>query len=171
MVYFECDSCNETLKKKQVQTHYMSKCRRATSFSCLTCHNHFDRDSIITHTSCISEEEKYQKGDPKAQELLKKKESMALLQKLKDNIDELDFSKIEWKGFKKTSKEILNMINVKKISIPRLVTELSKIYARSKEVNINEVDEELVKKNLMDKIEDYDKFSIDLSKKIIKLKA
>lgn len=171
MVYFECDCCNETLKKKQVKTHYTNSCRNSNSFSCLTCHNHFNRETIIPHTSCISEEQKYQKGDPKAQELLLKKQNMANLQKLKDNINELDFTNIKWKGFKKTTFEIINMINVKKISIPKLIEVISCIYAKYKNVEINDVDNQLVKKNLIDKLENDRKFSIDLSKQVIKLKA
>jgi hypothetical protein len=165
MVYFQCDTCNETLKKKQVLTHYSYQCRSAHSFSCLTCFKHFDRNTIVPHTSCITEEEKYTKGDSQAQ---KKKSN--IVHNLKDNIDELDFKDIAWKGFSKTSKNIISLINVRKITIERLVKELSKIYSKYKNVDIEEVDEKLMKEHLMDKIENNDKFVLDLGKGLIRLK-
>ncbi len=170
MVYFECDVCNETLKKKQVLPHYSSICRRAHSFSCLTCFNRFDRDSIVAHTNCVTEDEKYQKGDTRAQEMKQKKGNVVHLHHLKDNIEELDFSNIKWKGFNKTAKEIITMINVKKISITRLVDELKIAYSKHKKVSSDEVDTDLIKKHLLDKLEENKEFSIDLSKNTIRLK-
>ena len=170
MVYFECDTCNETLKKKQVLGHYSSVCRRAHLFSCLTCFQRFDRDSIVAHTSCVSEEEKYQKGDSKAQDLNNKKAQMTHLHNLKDDIDELDFKDIAWKGFQKTTKEIVSMINVKKVTIPRLVKELTHVYAKYKKVKEEDIDIDLLKTHLMDKIEHSSSLIIDLSKNQIRLK-
>lgn len=170
MVYFECDTCNQTLKKKQVLPHYTTVCRRSNLFSCLTCFNRFDRETIVPHTSCVTEEEKYTKGCMKAQELTKKKENMVHLHHLKDNIDELDFGKVSWKGFRKTTKEILTMINVKKILISRLINELLKIYSVHKKVEVNEIDEDKLKHELMERLEDYQEVTVDLSKKIIRLK-
>ena len=63
MVYFQCETCCETLKKKQVENHYLHQCRNATHFMCLSCQGLFDRNTIKAHTSCISEDEKYKKGD------------------------------------------------------------------------------------------------------------
>lgn len=167
MVYFECDTCIATLKKKQVLIHYQNVCRNAHSFSCLACHKHFDRETIVAHTSCVTEEEKYTKGDIQAQN---KRKQILNLNNIKDNIDELDFSKFEWKGFTKTAKNILKEISVRKIKIERLVKEMGDIYARYKDVEIDDVDCELLKKTLMDKIEDSDSFVIDLGKNLIKLK-
>lgn len=170
MVYFECDICHETLKKKQVQTHYLSVCRSAHVFNCLTCFQRFDRESIVPHTSCVSEQEKYTKGDSKIQEQAKRKEKMLSLANIKDNIDELDFSKLKWKGFRKTSREILSMISVKKITLDRLISELTKIYAKKREVKEDEVDQDLVKKYIIERLQNESDFQIDLGKKLIKLK-
>lgn len=166
MVYFQCDTCNETLKKKQILTHYSFQCRGAHNFSCLTCFKHFDRNTIVAHTSCITEEEKYTKGDSQAQQ----KKKINVNHNLKDNINEVDFSTVEWKGFCKTTKNLISLINVKKITIDRLIKELSKIYSKHKKVDIEEVDEKLLKEHLMDKIENSDKFVLDLSKGVIRLK-
>lgn len=170
MVYFECDTCISTLKKKQIQTHYQFQCRSANSFSCLTCHQRFDRDSIVAHTSCISEEEKYTKGDAKIQELAKKKNSLINTQNLKDNISELDFSSVNWKGFRKTSKELISMINVRKITIERLVIELASAFARSKHLKLEDIDLDLTKKAMLDKLETCKEVSLDLSKNTVRLK-
>lgn len=166
MVYFECDQCHETLKKKQILVHYQFKCKGAHSFSCLTCFKHFDRESIVAHTSCVTEDEKYMKGDVEAQ--MKKK--MQNTNNLKDNIDSLDFSSIEWNGFTKTSKSIISMINIKKIKIERLVKEIVSIYAKYKKVDPEDVDEDLVRKGIEDKVYENTQFAIDLSKNTIRLK-
>ena len=59
MVYFQCETCCETLKKKQVENHYLHQCRNSTHFMCLSCQGLFDRTTIKAHTSCITEDEKY----------------------------------------------------------------------------------------------------------------
>ena len=61
MVYFQCETCVETLKKKQVENHYKHQCKNAHHFRCITCQKVFDRETIKAHTSCISEDEKYKK--------------------------------------------------------------------------------------------------------------
>ena len=168
MVYFQCETCGETIKKKQIKPHYSFQCKSAHSFSCLTCYKHFDRESIVEHTSCITEEEKYNKGDEKFQQ---NKQAMKNKQmKVVDNTDEIDFSQFKWEGVKKTVVKILGKLNTKKITIERLVKELALIYSKHKEVEISEVDNEQVRKNLMEKIEDYDKLIIDLGKNTIRLK-
>ena len=59
MVFFTCDSCNETLKKNKVEQH-MQRCRQCFSVSCIDCSVTFEGRSYVKHTSCISEAEKYQ---------------------------------------------------------------------------------------------------------------
>lgn len=169
MVYFECDTCGETLKKKQVLIHYKSVCRQTHSFSCLSCHKHFDRESIVNHTTCISEEEKYCKGDKDAQ--FNKKKFVNNTLNLKDNSEEIDFSGIKWRGFRKTTKAILDLINIKKANLIKLVDVLSLAYSKNKKIDIDDVDKTLVKTMLIDKIQDDSKtFVFDLLKGTIKLK-
>ena len=62
MVYFQCETCIETLKKKQVENHYTHQCKNAQYFRCITCHKLFDRETIKAHTSCMSEDEKHKKN-------------------------------------------------------------------------------------------------------------
>ncbi|KAL7494275.1 hypothetical protein ACHAWT_002976 [Skeletonema menzelii] len=60
MVFFLCDGCNETLKKNKVDAH-AAKCRECWSVSCVDCSQSFPGDEYRSHTSCISEAERYEK--------------------------------------------------------------------------------------------------------------
>ncbi|KAK3094351.1 hypothetical protein FSP39_000694 [Pinctada imbricata] len=59
MVFFSCDACGESLKKNQVEKHYMTQCRRCESLSCVDCNKVFWGDEYKEHTKCITEAEKY----------------------------------------------------------------------------------------------------------------
>nr|VZH98618.1 unnamed protein product [Spirometra erinaceieuropaei] len=59
MVVFVCGKCNESIKKKNVEQHF-NNCRNAT-VSCVDCSKDFTRQSFVSHTSCITEQEKYDK--------------------------------------------------------------------------------------------------------------
>jgi cell growth-regulating nucleolar protein len=60
MVSFVCNVCQETLKKAKLDQHY-GRCRGA-NFSCIDCNTDFNGTAYRSHTSCISEAEKYQKS-------------------------------------------------------------------------------------------------------------
>ncbi|KAL7488071.1 hypothetical protein ACHAW6_013652 [Cyclotella cf. meneghiniana] len=60
MVFFVCDGCNETLKKNKVDAH-AAKCRDCYAVSCVDCSVSFPGDDYRSHTSCISEAERYEK--------------------------------------------------------------------------------------------------------------
>lgn len=53
-----------TLLQPKVAGH-MSGCS-ASGFSCLDCSRHFDRRSVASHTSCVTEHQKYALGATKA---------------------------------------------------------------------------------------------------------
>lgn len=60
MVYFTCNHCGESLKKANVDKHYMSRCRgKPKSVSCMDCQKDFYVEEYAAHTSCITEAEKY----------------------------------------------------------------------------------------------------------------
>ncbi|CAM9449539.1 unnamed protein product [Laminaria digitata] len=59
MVYFVCESCNETLKKAQVERHLYS-CKNCWGVTCVDCNFTFEGESFRAHTSCVSEDQKYQ---------------------------------------------------------------------------------------------------------------
>mmetsp|Transcript_7868 Transcript_7868/g.11759 ORF Transcript_7868/g.11759 Transcript_7868/m.11759 type:complete len:270 (+) Transcript_7868:1221-2030(+) len=61
MVFFVCETCNETLKKNQVQKHVL-KCRQCNAVTCVDCSVTFYGDDFEAHTTCISEAEKYEKS-------------------------------------------------------------------------------------------------------------
>ena len=60
MVFFNCEACNETLKKNQVEKHFF-KCR-TSRVTCIDCSVTFYGNDFAAHTSCISEAEKYEKS-------------------------------------------------------------------------------------------------------------
>ena len=64
MVTFVCESCNETLKKNQVEKHGQ-RCRHCR-VTCVDCSRTFTLAEYVTHTSCVSEAEKYEKSLYKA---------------------------------------------------------------------------------------------------------
>ncbi|KAF2876331.1 hypothetical protein BDV95DRAFT_222720 [Massariosphaeria phaeospora] len=58
MVSFSCENCGDVLTKKKLDGH-RNQCHGA-SFTCLDCMVHFQGNSYKSHTSCISEDQKYQ---------------------------------------------------------------------------------------------------------------
>ena len=61
MVTFNCEVCNATVPKKNTEKHYY-RCPNAY-YTCIDCSKTFeDGVSYKQHTSCISEDEKYQKA-------------------------------------------------------------------------------------------------------------
>lgn len=64
MVTFVCESCNETLKKNQVEKHG-HRCRQC-HVTCVDCSRTFSLEDYSQHTSCVSEAEKYEKSLYKA---------------------------------------------------------------------------------------------------------
>ncbi|KAL2857868.1 hypothetical protein BJY01DRAFT_116441 [Aspergillus pseudoustus] len=58
MVSFSCEACGDVLTKKKLDPH-RNQCRGA-SYTCIDCMVHFQGNSYRTHTSCMSEAQKYQ---------------------------------------------------------------------------------------------------------------
>ncbi|KAK5108254.1 hypothetical protein LTR62_008638 [Meristemomyces frigidus] len=58
MVSFSCENCGDVLTKKKLDPH-RNQCYGA-SYTCLDCMTHFYGTEYRTHTSCISEAQKYQ---------------------------------------------------------------------------------------------------------------
>lgn len=75
MVFFTCNACGQSIKKNKVEKHYQVECRNCEILSCMDCGKEFAGDEYLSHTSCISEAEKYQgalysesnKGQPKGE--------------------------------------------------------------------------------------------------------
>ena len=163
MVYFECTICIRTLKKKQAERHNF-ECRSSCTFSCLTCYAVFDLQTIKAHTSCVTEEEKYQKGDNM------NKPGMKFMNGGKLEIKPVDLNSLKWNGFRKTSKKILMGFENYKLSMKDLIDKISHVYSKNQEVDFESVDQVLVKKHLLDKLDKDDRYVIDLSKNTIRYK-
>jgi len=59
MVSFICDACQETVRKNKVDTH-VTRCPDSWKLSCIDCMRAFEGEAYRSHTSCISEAEKYE---------------------------------------------------------------------------------------------------------------
>lgn len=162
MVNFECSHCIKTLKKKQVEPHYMYECRNSHNFCCLTCYQNFDRDTVKGHISCVTEEEKYTKGDNT------KKANMINIAKAE--VQKYNIEALEWAGFRNTSKKILMGHDNYKLPMKELFDKLSIVYANSKGVEKEDVCQDLVKKQTLKRLEKDNKFVLDLSKNTIRYK-
>jgi len=89
-VFFTCNACGASLKKNQVEKHYLHQCRQCEVLSCIDCQKDFPGDSYKEHTKCISEEEKYSaKGwQPKANANKGAKKQAAWLERLQNLIQD-----------------------------------------------------------------------------------
>jgi len=58
MVSFSCENCGDVLTKKKLDPH-RNQCRGA-SYTCLDCMVHFQGTEYRSHTSCMTEAQKYQ---------------------------------------------------------------------------------------------------------------
>ncbi|KAK2755559.1 hypothetical protein FQN54_006499 [Arachnomyces sp. PD_36] len=58
MVSFQCEACGDVFTKKKLDPH-RNQCRGA-SFACLDCMTHFRGTEYRSHTSCMTEAQKYQ---------------------------------------------------------------------------------------------------------------
>eukprot|EP00922_Rhytidocystis_sp_ex-Travisia-forbesii_P032175 GHVS01047869.1.p1 GENE.GHVS01047869.1~~GHVS01047869.1.p1 ORF type:complete len:229 (+),score=24.68 GHVS01047869.1:164-850(+) len=60
MVSFTCCICQDVVKKNQIDKHCArSQCSSAWHFTCIDCNKTFEGYEYQSHTSCISEEDKY----------------------------------------------------------------------------------------------------------------
>lgn len=59
MVVFTCQHCNAALKKPVVEKHYSTVCRRKPYLTCVDCLVDFRGDEYTSHTSCVSEDQRY----------------------------------------------------------------------------------------------------------------
>lgn len=65
MVWFQCEDCGDNLKKPKLANHF--RICSAFKLSCIDCGEIFGRQTVESHTQCISEAEKYgPKGQGKA---------------------------------------------------------------------------------------------------------
>ncbi len=58
MVFFNCGSCGNGVKKNQIEKHLLSCYTNV--FSCIDCGVDFKNKEYLNHTKCISEAKKYE---------------------------------------------------------------------------------------------------------------
>eukprot|EP00210_Caulerpa_lentillifera_P004020 g3835.t1 len=63
MPWFYCDSCGDTIKKPKIAAH-LRHCAGST-FTCIDCSASFDIYSVHSHTTCVTEKQKYIDGATK----------------------------------------------------------------------------------------------------------
>jgi cell growth-regulating nucleolar protein len=59
MVFFVCETCNESLKKNKVETHSYS-CRNCWVLTCVDCNKQFTGDTYAAHNACMTEAQRYE---------------------------------------------------------------------------------------------------------------
>ncbi len=59
MVFFVCAACQESIKKPKVEAH-LAKCRSCWTLTCVDCSKDFHGEEYASHTSCVSEAQKYE---------------------------------------------------------------------------------------------------------------
>jgi len=108
----------------------------------------------------------YQKGDQNKKNVIVHK----MISDNKDNPKLNKFDDLKWSGVRKTAKKILSRCEFFRCDISNLTKSMTVIYAHSKKVDVDNVDDYMLKKSLMDKLESEDKFVIDLNKNTIRYK-
>jgi len=74
MVCFICDGCGETVKRSKIDEH-AQRCNSCYSVSCVDCHISFYGDDYRSHTTCVSEAERYEKSMYRGNDNRNKKKS------------------------------------------------------------------------------------------------
>ncbi|XP_033757472.1 cell growth-regulating nucleolar protein-like [Pecten maximus] len=110
MVVFTCNACGDSLKKNQVESHYLGKCRRCEVVSCVDCGKDFWGNDYQNHTKCISEEEKYSGKNykPKANANKGDAKQELWLQQVQDAIDKC-YANAQLKGLLERMKDYPNI--------------------------------------------------------------
>jgi hypothetical protein len=158
-----------SIQKETTREAFFSvECRSAYKFSCLTCYKVFDRESVKAHISCVTEEEKYQKGDANYKTKKTNTQNNGVnANKAKKDMKPEDY---EWKGIRKTCRLVLADCENMKMEIKKFAEFLANIYANKNETSVEDVNADMLKRSILDKLEDNSKFVIDLSKGTIRYK-
>jgi len=59
MVVFTCNHCGESVHKPKIEKHYQFACRSYKSLTCVDCFKDFRDEEYVSHTKCLTEDERY----------------------------------------------------------------------------------------------------------------
>lgn len=128
MVFFICSHCGASLKKNKVEKHYAVQCRNAPLVSCMDCHKEFRDNDYVTHTKCITEDEKYSakgfvpkpnsnKGECKQQEWLEVVRGVQSQEKLPKCLKTVLDSIVKFENIPRKKPKFLNFLKSNHIKI------------------------------------------------------
>ncbi|CAG9833709.1 unnamed protein product [Diabrotica balteata] len=135
MVVFTCNHCGESLRKPTVEKHY-NFCRSAKNLTCVDCFKDFRGEEYVTHTKCITEEERYSRKGSIPNGIVKKGEL-----KQESWVDMIK-SILEQSNLKPSNRSLLNTI-CNYSNIPRKKPKFMNFIKSSSggRVNMREVEE------------------------------
>eukprot|EP00826_Nyctotherus_ovalis_P059955 TRINITY_DN8383_c0_g3_i1.p1 TRINITY_DN8383_c0_g3~~TRINITY_DN8383_c0_g3_i1.p1 ORF type:complete len:193 (-),score=48.93 TRINITY_DN8383_c0_g3_i1:20-598(-) len=178
MVYFTCNVCGESLKKKQVDKHCQTSCPSAWYFTCIDCNKTFEGFSYAEHTSCVTETERYAGKYLNAKAEQKKLSTSATnpnsangkkeeVKKPKTKERTYLVNDTEWMGWKRTIRHILQD-NEEKMPVESLWKIVREAYMKSNAYKGQ--DKTMMRAKFDDKV-NRPRFELVESGKFIKLKA
>lgn len=139
MVFFTCSGCGESLKKNKVEKHF-AICRSCEYLTCIDCSKDFYGEEYNSHTSCISEVEKYSakgtnikpsKGEVKQQQWMKQiDEAIATSGSSNKRVAEILISLKEFQNVPRKKNKFFNFLkNSARIRDANLGEEVWKIFS------------------------------------------
>ncbi|KAL0080476.1 hypothetical protein F4703DRAFT_1795894 [Phycomyces blakesleeanus] len=178
MVSFQCDGCSDVVKKPKLNQHGQ-RCR--ATFTCIDCSTTFMGYDYQSHTSCITEAEKYQKALYKGKKAVPQKAAtpkstpaavtkpVSLVEQLKQKKAESEKPSEETK--KRKSSDELKDAAKKQKSTEWSLTEISSDMAENMEFALKHVLKENslslndARKKALELIENHPKSSLSKSEK------
>ncbi|XP_072027975.1 cell growth-regulating nucleolar protein-like isoform X2 [Amphiura filiformis] len=150
MVFFTCNACGTSVKKAQVEKHYMTQCRNCEVLSCLDCGKDFIGDAYKEHTKCVSENEKYggknykapannNKGEAKQEQWLQRVREAKESAKLSPGVAKLLDRIADYPNVPRKKAKFENFVyNSLRVSNKGLVEEVWKVFSEASKPNNNQ---------------------------------
>ncbi|KAK3919497.1 Cell growth-regulating nucleolar protein [Frankliniella fusca] len=85
MVFFTCNNCGESLKKKDVEKHCNTRCRGGPFLTCVDCLKDF-REDYVKHTVCVTEDDRYSANGLKGIQTKQKSKQQQWVEVVQDTV-------------------------------------------------------------------------------------